>query len=363
MNIKLWEDFENISESRLFYSPNFKRILQEIGTGEARHLLDLEGDDFAGDITLLDINSEGQITYNTERNFQKSWPELWDLYFNQPKPPIRNNRISDIAPEVFKDPNRGVISIGKLMNKIYPEIGVHEFQHLINCIKSRCKESQYEIKVVEGDEISKWYKLENCQGESSPWNENKSVLGTLGNSCMMNKSDKLPGILDIYTKNPEVCKLVIMLNPDGELVARAILWKATTWEEGFLKEVFLQDRVYYIQDWMGTNLVNWAKKQGYYYRGFYTGSEIYKDGRAVDKNFKVKIKKIRYKRFPYLDTFSYYNVGKAELTNFKTKSGFLLSSTSGGFSDVGIGGFPSNIRNRGINWIRRFNEYNSEDFS
>ena len=263
MNIKLWESFnklENISESRLFYSPKLKEILKEINTKESLHLLNLEGENFTGDITLIDVNSEGQFTYNTERNFQKKWPHLWDLYFNQDQPPRENNKIFDINPEVFKDTNRGVITFGKLIMSIYSEIGSVELQHLINSIKSLVKEIQYNIKVVDGDEIEKYYNIENCK------NDGNLVGGTLGSSCMMRKSLNIKGLFDLYTKNPATCKLVVMLDNNEKLVARALLWKVTYWEEGNLKEGYLQDRVYYIKDWMGTSLINWAEKNGYFYK-------------------------------------------------------------------------------------------------
>ena len=359
--IDLFSGFQNISESKLFYSPNFKNILKEIGSKEAIHILDLEGEDFDGDITLIDINKEGQLTYNTERNFKKNWPDLWELYFNQKLPPRRNNKISDIAPEVFKDDNRGVIGLYKFINKIYPKIEPKSLFDLMNSIKSIIEGDEYKIRIVEGEEILKWYQLKNCKGDLDNYTKQKNVGGTLGSSCMMGKSDKYPGILDLYTKNPDVCKLVIMLDSNNELVARSILWKALIWENKELKEVFLQDRVYYTQDFLGIKLINWAKKQGYYHKSIYTSSEIYKNGVIVDKNFKVKVKKLYYKKFPYLDTFTFYNVKNGELSNFQPKSGFALQSVSGDFMEVG--NFGSSLRNRGVNWIRRFNEYKSTDDS
>jgi hypothetical protein len=361
MEIQHWNDFENISESRLFYSPKLKKILGEINSDVSKYLLDLEGENIEGDITMIDINDEGQFTYNTERNFQKNWPELWDLYFNHPNPPRRNNRISDIAPEVFNDTNRGVIGFQKLIFKIYPKIHITDFSNLINQVKSKIKGENFEIRVVEGDEIKEWYKLENCSRLGNVHAD--GISGTLGNSCMMDKVSKFPHIFDIYTKNPEVCKLVIMLDHEGKLVARSLLWTAWTWEDKEWKQVTLQDRVYYTQDWIGVNLINWAKRKGYYHKSIYTsGGLIYKGDESVhgDKKFIVKIKKIYYRQFPYLDTFYYYNVKKGELGNFLMSGGFILTGLSGDVSSSG--GITSGLVNRSRNWIRRFNEYNESGF-
>jgi hypothetical protein len=50
--------------------------------------------------------------------------------------------------------------------------------------------------------------------------EYKFKVGSLGNSCMNDKFD----YLEFYYINPEVCKVVVLLE-DDKIIARALLWK------------------------------------------------------------------------------------------------------------------------------------------
>jgi hypothetical protein len=72
------------------------------------------------------------------------------------------------------------------------------------------------FEIVEGDEIAKWYRYEN-------YAENK---GTLGNSCMRDKRDSF---FEIYTKNPEVCRMLI-LKEDDKILGRALIWKLNSFK-------------------------------------------------------------------------------------------------------------------------------------
>ena len=76
----------------------------------------------------------------------------------------------------------------------------------------------------------------------------------------------------------------------------------------------------------------------------------------------VRSKKIRYKKFPYLDTFKYYNVKAGELSNFDIESGFSLISTSGDYLNNNSN-IIRGLVDTGRNWIRRYDEYNSENLN
>jgi len=171
-----------------------------------------------------------------------------------------------------------------------------------------------------GDEIAKWYKSENCHSG-----------GSLSNSCMKDKD-----FFDIYTQNPESVNLLIMKSGD-KIVARALVWKLKTVSPqlGF---TYYMDRVYSVRDHQVKVMMAFAEKQGWAYRksgGVYERGIIYQ-GNEHRVKMSVQIKKLKYEKYPYMDTFSRYDYVTGELWNDMDKNqrtrGHILTSTQGDFS-------------------------------
>ena len=175
------------------------------------------------------------------------------------------------------------------------------------------KKTSEGIHLVSGEDIRNWYL------------ESKYVPGggQLNNSCM--RYDSTQDFLNIYTENPEVCQLVILVDDKNRLLGRAILWKLIS---GINKYGYYLDRVY-------TRFDSDVEKFADWYKDFI---------KATDDNFKahfightndcrVQLKKWKFKLYPYMDTLSILDyetgvLGTWSLEN-RDKLQYHLQNTSG----------------------------------
>lgn len=96
---------------------------------------------------------------------------------------------------------------------------------------SQLTDNALDFRVVEGPEIQKYY-LEN---NYLPGN------GGLNKSCMRNKRKN--HFMKMYSDNPNQVKMLILLNKQGKLLGRALVWKLDI-PSG--KE--FMDRIYTVKD-------------------------------------------------------------------------------------------------------------------
>lgn len=386
-------DIESIDESRVYFLNDLNRKLQELvfdGNEWAGKLLQAQGTDIDSDTTFLNLDGEN-FSFSKEADVRRlSDPthakELFDDPIDEIHPPRISHYFGDLQQNNFGNlSNRGSVKIGRVIKKLLPQISDKELEKLVNNLKSET--SGYEIKLVKGLDIIKYYKRESCD-------ENSLNYGTLNQSCMMDKVTENKNIFDIYTKNPESCQLAVMLNSEGKLVARALVWKideisrydqssvhhlrrpSTEDEEKFysnlnlnwelvdqndsdndlftskVKELYLLDRVYYTKDWMENSLHKWAmsKRMMVKWR-----DQISYNGVTNKPILSVSVNKIGYRQFPYLDTFKYYDVQSGKLTNFKISNrGFELQQLQGGYTSTGTK-IDKGI-DKATNFIRRFKD-------
>ena len=394
--IKKFNDFDDldfISESRVYFMNDLLQKLRELRDDNnewALKLLKSQGKDIDTDTTFLELNGEN-LSFSKEADIKKALGRMIgreDIgqFFPSKEhitPPNVNNYLGSYHQNYIKNlPNRGQIKIGRVIKKLIPEIPDKDLENLVNILKS--EQTGYEIKLVKGAEISKYYKKESCD---------KKLLnyGTLQSSCMMDKSDEKPYIFDIYTKNPEVCQLAVMLNSDGKLVGRALVWKIdeigkwstdkndqfyssfTDWEtvkissgdvefrkksnnillKSKVKDLYFMDRVYYTKDWIGNTFEKWGKQNNFMMK---IGNSIsYKNSVAYPILF-TKVNKLGYRQFPYMDTFKNYDVQSSTLCNYEvTNRSFGLNSTTGEYYAKGTPG--EKAIDKATNYIRRFKDY------
>jgi len=227
--------------------------------------------------------------------------------------------------------NRQEIKIGKGVKSILKssdiEFSPKELEDYVNLFKSTIdimsdKFSNFEV--VDGDKIAHWYKRRNYHK-----NAGSSTTGTLGTSCMAGVPSSY---FDIYVKNPEVCKLIIMKSPDdgAEIIARALLWKL---KDG---KMFM-DRVYTINDSDVNLFKEYAKENGWYAK-YYNNSSADSDaknpqGERVDLDIEVQLGVFGYNDYPYMDTLKFYNDSEDTLSINSTYSTATLESTDGNAMD------------------------------
>lgn len=176
----------------------------------------------------------------------------------------------------------------------------------------RAKFTDLEYKIVEGEELREFYKVEN-------YAENDGSNGTLHSSCMATRTHHL----DLLVNNPKSVKMLVALKEDSngreKVVARALLWDNVTFKNRGVKGK-LMDRIYYIKDFMVENFKNWAIAHDYFYKNQQSHSAYTQftspKGETFHDEIFTKIENISFQKYPYLDTLFRPNWGKKLLTNY-----------------------------------------------
>ena len=338
-----------LNESRFYLSPSLKKYLgKNIANRIAKELLEFEGKETGKDITLIDVDGE-TFTYSSAKVIDKAYRNNMSNLSNDEgdKVDINKRFFNSEVEKILNSKTRSTIRIGKLVNSLFPnKFSDSEIEKFVNIIRAK-NSTEYNFRIVSGEEILNYYDSENC---ADPDNSTYQ-LGTLASSCMM---DKPRSIFEIYVKNPETCKMLVMLNNRDELVARALLWKVdcTDMENGEKFKAEFLDRVYFQKEWMSNSMIDYATENGFIIKYYNSGishndCKVVLNGEDRYLRMTVSIRKIFYKRFPYLDTLKYFDVKNGLLANYKV-SGFTLCDLGGSYSSSS--GLSNNFRNS----IRRF---------
>ncbi len=175
------------------------------------------------------------------------------------------------------------------------------------------KKASEGIHLVSGEDIRNWYL------------EDKYVPGggQLNSSCM--RYDSTQEFLNIYTENPEVCQLVILVDDKNRLLGRALLWKLVS---GVNKYGYYLDRVY-------TRFDSDVEKFADWYKDFIKATDDDFKAHFVGKtnDCKVQLKKWKFKLYPYMDTLSILDYDSGILGTWqiedRSKLQYHIQNTSG----------------------------------
>jgi hypothetical protein len=319
---------EYINESMVYFSKPLRDTLDKIEdtSGILNDLKSILGKNIEGvDITLIHLDNPGYLSFakmpSVKKNLETdalSFPGDLDSDFNQ-------NYFDELFSNTKTwEKSRNQIKIGKLIQTFFPnKYNSAQIEEFTNKLKSLQSENSLKIEEVSGEDIKKWYNETSYQ----------NLDGSLGNSCM--RYAKCESYLDIYTKNPEVCKLVIVTE-GGKLVARALVWK--------VHEVFewYMDRRYFNKEEFDQTLKDYAIKQKWAYKTQNTFSNLTSvtfDGKVFDSDMIVGLKEGQdYSKFPYVDTFKTYYSEIFTLVNKEDtkseKKAYLLNRTDGTYTAV-----------------------------
>ena len=343
--IKSFGEWNSLNEAKLYYLSNFKRAMDSSPDEFSEIVSDLRklwGKETGVDITLIDIE-ENMLSYSTGKGME----DLLDKNLNSIE--ITNNE-NDILSLT-----RSKIKIGRFLNKVintpkkYPESLIDKFVVYLQS-NSKNTDDKWKISLVKGDEIGRYYNSNNYRTENK-------FGSSLWQSCMTDRMLIMDNLFNIYTKNSEVCSLLIMTDESGKLAARALVWNVSVKQkEKELGNIKFVDRIYSTEDWMVMKIQNWAKENGMARRltniGYNCSDIFYDGGKYYEVQMDVSVNKIYYSAFPYLDTFNYYDVKGGRLLNYKPSDfkGFGLQSTEGNWGTTT--GYSPKI----INYIRKFNK-------
>lgn len=217
--------------------------------------------------------------------------------------------------------NKQAMKIGRIARAILAKNGQtvsdKDIEEFVNDYKSgfdmfKNKESEeIKIRLVFGEDIRYWYNVKNYTDDGD--------LGTseLGKSCM--RYARCQEYLDIYVDNPNQCKLLIYLDDDDKLKARALFWKTTGG--------YYLDRVYTVRNSDKKVMVQWILDNTNHKISFYADAGVIHDN-IDDQDFDVKLEHSRdFDYYPYMDTFTYYTPGGLLSRN---GGDYCLQETDGG---------------------------------
>lgn len=320
--------FENlVSESIVYFSPNFRNKLKSITDDISKDLLSIEMKDVKPDITFIDLDKDDFLTFttmqNVEKEFKEKHPHL-DI-FTRPYDGIADilyNLQNDRGVAQVYSKSRNQIKIGRLINKFFPDkYSSREVEQFVNKFKSTEVKAGENFKLVEGDEIDFWYDSNNYA----------ELSGSLGNSCMRN----VKGVFEMYTKNPDVCKMLILVE-NHKLLGRALVWKIV--ESDGINFTWFMDRQYTIKDSDVLKFRKYAIENNWAFKTKNTHTLLkgvtYKD-EELQLDLKVQLdKNIEYDKYPYLDTFRRFDPENKMLynnTDSKAIGDYILDQTDGDF--------------------------------
>lgn len=222
--------------------------------------------------------------------------------------------------------------IGRIVNQILTSQGVTfvpaEIEKFVNRYKTAWKEinsPKDPIQLVSGDQIKYWYNQKNYYDDKE---------GVLGNSCM--RYPRCQSYFRIYTDNPGVCQLAILLDEDDLLIGRCLVWKMSN-DNTYI------DRIYTRWDDDVELMYNNLKKKFPNSLSHY--DEDYDDPAnkgtlsiTLESSFIDEFKKLEDDvsiQFPYMDSLYFFYPLSGKLTNENDESQFCLKlqDTSGGFGN------------------------------
>jgi hypothetical protein len=248
---------------------------------------------------LLEIESESIVAYKLLRKRHKK-EDIVDNNINYISvSKTDKTRISymssdrlEIVPseEYWTSSKRYNTKPGSFVSKVFKNISQVEIEKFSNLFKSESVKPRFKFEVVSGDEIKRYYKYDSYAEDGR---------GSLGISCM--KHDSCQKLLDIYTNNTEVVSMVVMLDEEGYLLGRAILWNFDG--NKIMDRIYTQDDEklqHHFKKWATSNNYLYKSEQNWYNTLFFENMKTEK------KELRLEIKidaDLEY--LPYMDTFKF----------------------------------------------------------
>jgi len=342
-------DLEIVNEGIIYFSPTFRSMVNRVFDRTvdsqvkdiARIIYHQNGGRIKDDITFVDISVDKSdyITHLKNNNLKK----IQNLVEMDPNFSTETYIPTDVVDYMWSQDQAGngqgpwdsksrlELRLSRLVNKIIEDdrFSTRDKENFVNEMRAVIESSKSEFRIVEGEEIRKFYreKVHSVQ------------TGSLKSSCM--RYDKCSEYLDIYVNNPEICKMVILVNGEGKIDGRALIWKlhsSTTEIKMFM------DRIYSIDPSRIEPMFNaWAREMGYSHKQENNFRNlrgvVLPDGKVVKANMTVKCEGT-YKKFPYIDTFRMYDPKTGILENSDDEKDpgnagkYLLASTDGTYKII-----------------------------
>ena len=228
--------------------------------------------------------------------------------------------------ECFMTSKRIMAKPGGFISKVFKNIPEKEVEKFSTLFRSEITKPRLNFEVVEGSEIKAYY-LYSSYAERNG--------GSLHASCM--KHNSCQNFLDIYSKNPDVCKMVLLFDSEefsegdyydqNKIVGRALLWDINGHK--------LMDRIYTINDekyqfyfkqWATKNDYLFKTQQNWFNTKYF--EKLGSDKQKIELELDLKYKSFDY--VPYMDTFKFMDYNGV-LYNYQPegKDFYTLTDTGG----------------------------------
>ncbi len=337
-----YDDFllENmINESVLYYSPKVRSILTKMNDPIAKDLIALETTDLPIDVTFVDLdeNKEGYLTFTTMKSAEKYLLPLGQGtvdffkgtssnpdYEYKPEEAKKSNDAMAVDKHAPYIKSRNPVRLGKFVNNLLPDkYNTKERELFVNKFKSTLDATAEKFILVEGDDINHYYWYKNYK---------KQEGGTLNSSCMRDER----GIFELYVDNPEVCRLLVLLE-DDLVIGRALVWKLSDITD--IDVEYFLDRQYTIKESDVEKFRSYAVKEDWAYKDENRHSSlsgvVYND-KVYSVSMEVEVKRKNYDSFPYMDTFRSFEHNTCTLINDFMQDDsdyYILDDTGGGYTN------------------------------
>jgi hypothetical protein len=225
------------------------------------------------------------------------------------------------------------IKIGRFIRKFLTDFSIKNFnvndqmiEKFVNLYKSYFSRDISKLKIVEGDDIPKYYLEDNYHTLSG------SRCGSLWNSCMRQRERNK--FMTLYAKNPDKVKMLVFFSDDNKVRARALLWEGVKDHKDSTKEYKFMDRIYYYYDHDINFFKDWAKENGYLSKWEQSAKteRLFDDGsgQAIKLSLYVMLDEHNLSYYPYLDTFKFLNFDKGRFSNSDSYNfDYILVQSSG----------------------------------
>jgi len=310
-----------INEKDLVCSPDFLDRLKQIKKKNkiAKALYQLFDDEnWYDDVAqnYIDIDKEDTVTFLSDKKADKLEAEGLDddLYITKGRSPVKIGRFVNA---LFNNDDIKSDLEDYMDNK---EVKPKDIEEFVNLYKSTSTDVKKEFKIVKGDDIKDWYDIKKYASDDK---------GTLGNSCM---ADKSGAHFNIYAKNSS-CSLLIMVDSNNKLIGRALLWKL---KESPCEAKYFLDRIYTRSDADVLRFKSYADEKGFLYKKSQscgsTESLLFKyKENPVFGVISVKLEDWKCRKYPFIDTLPFLDYKNGILSNVAKPNteNIVLQSTDG----------------------------------
>lgn len=224
--------------------------------------------------------------------------------------PERKEMVGD---EIWTSPKRFIAKPGSFVKKVFKNVGDKEIENFSNLYRNCQSKETMDFRIVSGEEIRKWYNEDYHQCNSS----------SLGSSCM--RYDSCQDYMDLYCRNENSVKMLILVDGNNRLMGRALLWNT---------DPKVMDRIYTVNDErLVFHFKKWANENGYLYKSEQKwNNTLFFDSVDSEKTYfelSIKLEDFDLEYYPYLDTFKFLNLETGVLYNHQPTTGRFITLSSG----------------------------------